>query len=112
MHQSMNGVFAFQVKIGPEALALAAKFVLLALAVASPIFFLGPMCGNHPFLKAGLFFGVLCAVVSVLNFLFFEKSEIVLRGWYLIVPAFAFAYFLLGFVSGGLLGLLGSKFLP
>jgi len=112
MRESMKGPITFLVKIGPEAIIVAAKFVLLALAVALPIFFLGPIWGKHAFLRIGLFFGILSSIVSILNFVVFEKSEIVLHGWYLIAPAFALAYFLLGFVSGGLLGLLGGEFLP
>jgi hypothetical protein len=112
MRESMMGPVSFIAKIGPETVVLAAKFVLLSFAVALPVLFLGPICRKHVFVKAGLFFGVLSSIVSILNFAFFEKSEIVLYAWYIIAPACALIYFLFGFACGGLLGLLGSKLLP
>ncbi len=110
MRESLTGPLQIYVKIGPSILIIIARCVFLSLAMGAPIFFVGPLCGRHPFLEAGSFFGVLSVVACVLNFMVYQKPTIELEAWFMIVPIFAVFYFVLGFVSGGFWGLLGKRY--
>ncbi len=112
MRHSLTGPISVLVRIiTPELMLACGKFLLVILFVSTPCLLLGPMFLKHVFLKTGLFSGFICSAVSVLNFALLRKGEFEGRAWYIIAPLFAGVYFLLGFVGGGLWGLVGKRFL-
>lgn len=112
MRHSLTGPISVLVRIiTPDLLLACGKFLLVILFVSTPCLLLGPMFARHVFFKSGLFSGFICSAVSALNFVLLRKGEFEGRAWYIIAPSFAAVYFLLGFVGGGLWGMVGKRFL-
>ena len=109
MQESLTGPVSFLIEVGPELVVLVGKLILLMLVIGLPCVLLGPMQRSRGFFVGGMLCGILSAVVSVLKFMAFEKRELEISYWFVIVPTFAFVYFLLGFASGGFWGYLGAR---
>ena len=112
MRRSLTGPVGALIRmISPELILACGKFLLIIFLVSAPCLLLGPIFKKHVFLKTGLFSGSICSAVSALNFALLRKGEFEGEAWHIIAPFFAAVYFLLGFVGGGLWGLLGKRFL-
>jgi hypothetical protein len=98
----------------PELLHMARavlKFVGVAMAIGFPCVFVAFSWNKHIFLRVGLLFGLVSALVGVLHFVGYEKDQLMRMAWFMVAPIFIAAYFLLGFIVGGLWALLGSMVL-
>ena len=112
MRRSLTGPVGALVRmISPELMLAGAKFTLIIFLVSAPCLLLGPIFPKRVFLKTGLFSGFICSAVSALNFALLRKGEFEGEAWFIVAPFFAAVYFLLGFVGGGLWGLVGKRFL-
>jgi hypothetical protein len=112
MRHSLTGPVGVLIRmISPELMLACGKFLLAILFISAPGLLLGPLFAKHVFLKTGSLSGFICSAVSFLNFTLLRNGEFEGQAWYVIAPFFAAVYFLLGFVGGGLWGLIGKRLL-